>query len=124
MPALSQSILRRRAVASRYCEGLAGLALELPSEIPGARHSYHLFVLRSDDRNRLEKHLTNCGIGTGRHYPLPVHKQPGLAAGARIPERLTVTEKFEGEILSLPMFSTITDAQVLRVIEAVRSFFG
>ena len=89
----------------------------------GAAHAYHLYVLRSDRRDALEQHLGESGIGVGRHYPVPVHRQPGLAAGARIPGRLAVTERIGGEILSLPMFSTMSDEQVDRVITAVRDFF-
>ncbi len=121
---LPDYVARRRAVAARYRGGLSTLPLILPLEKPGASHAYHLYVLRSDRRDALEQYLSRRGIGVGRHYPLPVHHQPGLAAGARIPVPLTVTEKIGSEILSLPMFSTISDEQVDRVIAVVREFFA
>jgi dTDP-4-amino-4,6-dideoxygalactose transaminase len=120
---LPKSIARRRAIAARYQNGLKDLPLTLPVETEGRSHAYHLYVLRSDKRDALEAHLSREGIGTGRHYPLPVHKQPGLATHARIPAPLTVTEAISGEILSLPMFTTMTDAQADRVIAAVKGFF-
>jgi len=124
LKALPGYVERRRAIAARYREEMAGLPLALPSEAPGCRHAYHLFVLRTDRRDALEAHLQKEGIGTGRHYPLPVHKQPGLAAGARIPAPLAVTERIGAHILSLPMFSTMTDDQADRVITAVKRFFA
>jgi dTDP-4-amino-4,6-dideoxygalactose transaminase len=123
LKALPDYVARRRAIAARYRAGLDGLPLMLPSEAAGAAHAYHLYVLRSDRRDALESHLGEKGIGTGRHYPLPVHRQPGLAALARIPAPLAVTEKIGGEILSLPMFATMSDEQADRVIAAVRDFF-
>jgi dTDP-4-amino-4,6-dideoxygalactose transaminase len=121
---LPDYIGRRRAIAARYRDGLCGLPLILPSERAGASHAYHLYVLRSDRRDDLEGHLGREGIGVGRHYRLPVHLQPGLASRARIPVPLPVTEKIGAEILSLPLFSTMTDWQVDRVIAAVRGFFA
>jgi dTDP-4-amino-4,6-dideoxygalactose transaminase len=121
---LPDYVARRRAIAARYRAGLSALPLTLPVEKPGATHAYHLYVLRSDRRDALEQHLGEAGIGVGRHYPVPVHRQPGLAVGARIPGSLAVTERIGGKILSLPMFSTMSDEQVDRVVAAVRGFFA
>jgi len=120
---LAASVERRRAIALRYRAGLSDLPLTLPIQREGYSHAYHLFVVRSRRRDALESHLKARNIGTGRHYPTPVHLQPGLAASARIPESLAVTERISGEILSLPMFATMTDAQVDRVTAEVRAFY-
>ena len=80
LKSLSSNLERRRNVAERYCANLAGLPLVLPSERAGCRHSYHLFVIRAEARDALEAHLRASGIGTGRHYPWPVHLQPGIAS--------------------------------------------
>lgn len=120
---LPDAIAHRRAIADHYRAGLQDLPITLPSELPGMDHAYHLFVVRSDRRDALEAHLANSGIGTGRHYPYPIHVQPGLAARALIPEPLAITEKIGREILSLPMFATMTEAQANRVVASVRAFF-
>jgi dTDP-4-amino-4,6-dideoxygalactose transaminase len=122
LKSLPRYLERRRHVAERYRAGLAGLPLILPSEQASFRHAYHLFVVRTKARDALEAHLKASGIGTGRHYPWPVHVQPGLASFARVPEPLAVTEQIAREILSLPMFTTISEAQIDRVVDAVRKF--
>ena len=124
LKSLSSLVERRREVAERYRAMLAGLPLLLPSEMNGVRHSYHLFVIRTEARDALEAHLQASGIGTARHYPWPVHVQSGLAALAKIPEPLVVTERIAGEILSLPIFATISETQIERVVDAVRKFYG
>ena len=95
---LPDNLQRRRDVASRYRAEFAGLPLILPYERPGYTHAYHLFVIRSRERDALATHLRGSGVGTGRHYPWPVHLQPGLAARARIPHPLPVTERIAMEI--------------------------
>ena len=121
---LAQNVERRRAIAARYRDGLKGLPLVLPHERESCKHAYHLYVIRCPERDALQAHLKQRDIGTGRHYPHPVHRQPGLAAKARIPAPLTVTERIAGEILSLPMFATMTDDQTDRVIGEIRAFYG
>lgn len=115
---------RRRSIARAYREGLAGSPLVLPPEREGCRHVYHLYVVRCRQRDALEVWLGERGIRTGRHYPHPTHLQPALVRDSRIPAPLTETERAAGEILSLPMFATMTDGQAARVIDAVRSFPG
>jgi dTDP-4-amino-4,6-dideoxygalactose transaminase len=125
---VDSNVERRRKAAERYRSALADLPLILPSERRGHRHSYHLFVIRTQERDALEAHLQANGIRCGRHYPWPVHHQPGLvqprlASMARVPEPLEVTERIAAQILSLPMFATISEAQIGRVVEAVRKFY-
>jgi dTDP-4-amino-4,6-dideoxygalactose transaminase len=121
--ALAVNVDYRRAAADRYRAHLAQLPVILPTERSGCRHSYHLFVIRAEARDALADHMRSNGIGVGRHYPWPVHQQPGLLSGARIPEPLLVTEGVATEILSLPMFTTISSAQIDRVVEAVQKFY-
>jgi dTDP-4-amino-4,6-dideoxygalactose transaminase len=111
---------RRGRVAAAYGQAFADLPLICPTERPGARHAYHLYVVRSAKRDALEVALRARGIRTGRHYPWPAHAQPALVEGARIPAPLSVTDTLQREILSLPMFGAMTDAQVERTIAAVR----
>jgi dTDP-4-amino-4,6-dideoxygalactose transaminase len=113
---------RRRALAARYGAGLAGLPLELPAERPGARHVYHLYVVRTERRQELAAYLKERGIQTGVHYPVPTHRQPAVERFA--PAALPATERLVGEILSLPISAGHTDAEIDAVVGAVRSFFG
>ena len=80
---------RRRAIASRYCESLVGLkSLVIPMSIPGYEHVYHLYVIRSPQRDRLRASLHKAGITTLIHYPTPPHRQQAYAS-LGIEERLT-----------------------------------
>ncbi|HXP03953.1 MAG TPA: DegT/DnrJ/EryC1/StrS family aminotransferase [Stellaceae bacterium] len=121
---LSEDNARRQAVAARYDAGLAGLPLKLPSRRNAATHVYHQYVVRTPNRDGLREHLRQAGIGTGIHYPLPVHLHPAyrgrIAAG---PSGLCASEKVTREILSLPIFPQLADAAVDRVVAEVRRFF-
>jgi dTDP-4-amino-4,6-dideoxygalactose transaminase len=116
---------RRQAIAARYDAGLSGLSLALPVRRPGATHVFHQYVIRLDKRDHLRDGLRAAGIGTGIHYPAPVHCQPAysgrLTAG---PSGLGVTERAAPQILSLPMYPQLSDEAVERVIAEARRFFG
>jgi dTDP-3-amino-3,4,6-trideoxy-alpha-D-glucose transaminase len=112
---------RRRALAARYAAGLAGLPLALPDERPGARHVYHLYVVRTPRRDALAAHLKARGIQSGIHYPVPCHRQPALEA--LNPPSLPRTERLVEEILTLPISAGHTDAEIDEVIGTVREFF-
>jgi dTDP-4-amino-4,6-dideoxygalactose transaminase len=116
---------RRQAIAACYDAGLSGLPLALPVRRPGATHVFHQYVIRLDKRDRLRDWLRASGIGTGIHYPAPVHCQPAysgrLTAG---PSGLGVTERAAPQILSLPMYPQLSDEAVERVIAEIRRFFG
>ena len=120
---LTKNINRRRTIAQRYTAAFADLPLILPKEGPGCRHAYHLYVIRSDRRDALARHLDRAGIATARHYPSAAHAQPGLAAGSRISQPLKTTETALREILSLPLYPSMGSEAQQRVIDGVRSFF-
>ncbi|MES1256199.1 MAG: DegT/DnrJ/EryC1/StrS family aminotransferase, partial [Acidobacteriota bacterium] len=91
---------------------------------PRASHVYHLFVVRSPNRDALQAHLASLGIETAVHYPVPVHlmgayRHLGYRAGA-FPE----AERASREVLSLPMYPELADAQIDRVADAVHRFRG
>ena len=113
---------RRRALAARYQAGLASLPLTLPTERPGARHVYHLYVVRTPRRDELAKFLKEREIATGIHYPVASHQQPAIEHLS--PPPLPHTERIVNEILSLPISAGHTEAEVDEVIAAVRAFFG
>ncbi|MEP7327315.1 MAG: DegT/DnrJ/EryC1/StrS family aminotransferase [Gemmatimonadota bacterium] len=124
LPHLSGWNEGRRRAAALYRQALADIPqVRLPVEADYSYHVYHLFVIRADRRDQLQAHLTARGIGTGLHYPLPLHQQAayrhlGVAAGS-----LPVTERAVGEILSLPMFPGLTEDQVGTVAAAIREFY-
>ena len=108
---------RRRALAARYNNGLAGLPLTLPQLDGGC---FHLYVVRTERRDELAAALKKAGIGSGVYYPTPIHKQPAYAElGGSFP----VSEKASRTVLALPMFPELSDSDADRVIEAVRTFF-
>jgi dTDP-4-amino-4,6-dideoxygalactose transaminase len=113
---------RRRALAARYAAALAGLPLELPRERPGARHVYHLYVVRTPRRTELAAFLKARGVQTGIHYPVATHRQPAVERFAGLP--LPHTERLVDEILTLPISAGHTEAEVDAVAAAVREFFG
>jgi dTDP-4-amino-4,6-dideoxygalactose transaminase len=122
LPRLDAMNDRRRALAARYAEGLAGLPLVLPAERAHARHVYHLFVVRTPRRDDLAAFLKQRGIQTGIHYPVPTHRQPAVERFA--PPSLPRTERLVEEILTLPLSAGHEDAEIDRVVAAVREFFG
>jgi dTDP-4-amino-4,6-dideoxygalactose transaminase len=111
----------RRLLAARYRRGLAGLPLVLPVEAPGARHVYHLYVVRTPERDALAKFLKGRGIATGIHYPVASHQQPAVEAFN--PPALPRTERIVKEILTLPISAGHTEAEVDEVVAAVQEFF-
>jgi dTDP-4-amino-4,6-dideoxygalactose transaminase len=112
---------RRRSIAKRYLEGLAGLPLALPRVPPGCEPVWHVFVVRSVERERLASKLEAAGISTLIHYPIPPHLQPAYVELALSPGSFPVSEAIHREVLSLPMWPQMSDAQVDFVIAGVRS---
>ncbi|HYS91871.1 MAG TPA: DegT/DnrJ/EryC1/StrS family aminotransferase [Candidatus Acidoferrales bacterium] len=111
----------RRRLAARYAGGLAGLPLVLPSEAPGARHVYHLYVVATSGRDQLAAFLKDKGIATGIHYPVPCHQQP--AVEYLKPGPLEHTERIVKQILTLPISAGHRESEIDEVVAAVRAFF-
>jgi dTDP-4-amino-4,6-dideoxygalactose transaminase len=109
----------RRRHAARYGELLADSDVALPVEAPYARHVYHVYAVRSSRRDALQAALQTRDIHTGIHYPIPVHLQPAYRDCGFGPGDLPETERAAGELLSLPMFPEMTEAQVREVCGAV-----
>lgn len=109
---LDEWIAARRKLAAHYNELFAGSQLKTPLEPPGYHHVYHLYVIRSQNRDALQTHLKDRGIGTAIHYPKPVHLQPFYADGQDRHGQFPIAERICNEILSLPMFPEMTDEQV------------
>ncbi|MGI9104812.1 MAG: DegT/DnrJ/EryC1/StrS family aminotransferase [Pyrinomonadaceae bacterium] len=117
----------RRAHAARYRELLSdfdGDVLRLPQESTYARHIYHLYVVQTEARDALQRHLGASGIQTGIHYPVPVHLQPAYSSLGHRMGDFPAAERQAARVLSLPMFPELTEAQIARVAVAIRSFAG
>ena len=115
---------RRQTIAARYDAGLAGLPLALPVRRPNATHVFHQYVIRLAERDALRNRLGASGVGTGIHYPVPVHRQPAYSGRLTCgPSGLGVTERAASQILSLPIYPQLMDEAVDRVIAEIRAFF-
>jgi dTDP-4-amino-4,6-dideoxygalactose transaminase len=114
---------QRRERAANYNLLLAGVdGVTLPHEPSWSRAVYHLYVVRTEDREGLMAHLKELGIGSGIHYPIPLHLQKAYASLNYRRGDLPVAEKIADEILSLPMYPQLTAEQQVRVVEEVVSF--
>jgi dTDP-3-amino-3,4,6-trideoxy-alpha-D-glucose transaminase len=119
LPRLKGWTARRRAIAARYRSQLAGAPVELLPE-RDAGHVYHLFVVTTADRDDLQAHLAARGVETLIHYPVPIPRQPALAAER--PADCPVAARMCGGILSLPLHPALRDDEVDEVAAAVHAF--
>jgi dTDP-4-amino-4,6-dideoxygalactose transaminase len=125
LPRLDADNARRQAIAARYDKGLAGLPIALPPRRADCSHVFHQYVIRCKDRDRLREHLRGAAIGTGLHYPVPVHLHPAYRGRVPTgPTGLRNSEQVAGQILSLPMYPQLGEAAVDRVISEIGKFFG
>lgn len=118
---------RRRQVAAGYnarleASGLTPEYVRTPAEIHGI-HTYHQYVLRVARRDDLCKHLSARGIGWGIYYPVPLHQQDCFADLGYKPGAMPHAETAAAEVLALPMYPELTDAQLDAVVAAIRSFY-
>lgn len=113
---------RRAQVAARYLDGLKEAGLTLPFVPQGMRPNWHLFVVRSPNRDALQEHLRRQGIETLIHYPVPPHLQPAYREMGMTAGTFPITERIHREALSLPMGPHLTVDEVEAVIAAVRAF--
>jgi dTDP-4-amino-4,6-dideoxygalactose transaminase len=122
LPRLAGWNAARREAAARYGELGLGEAVELPADEPG--HVYHMYVVRSPERDRIAAHLTEAGIASAAYYVVPTHLQPALSHLGWRPGSLPETERAAAENLALPMWGGITADVQERVVETVRAAAG
>ena len=115
---------KRREKAAEYNRLLAASdsGVGAPYEPSWSRAVYHLYVVRTEDREGLMAHLGKAGIGTGIHYPIPLHRQRAYEALGHQAGDFPVCEKIAAEIVSLPMFPQLTAAQQARVVDEIVAF--
>ena len=109
----------RRSAAARYAELGLGEVCELPADEPG--HVYHMYVVRTDERERLTAALDQAGIGWAAYYTTPLHLQPALAQLGYDQGSLPETERAARETLALPIWPAISRDQQERVVECLRA---
>jgi len=121
---LDEWVAARRRLAAQYDTLLAGTSLTLPIEIESARHCYHLYVIRSNHRDALRRHLHEQGIGTAIHYPTPVHRQPAYCHLEYVEGDFPCAESACRQVLSLPLHPELRGDELSQVAAAVRTFSG
>lgn len=117
---LEEWIQARRRLASVYQDQLNGVdQLMCPTEAEGARHVFYLYVIRHRQRERIRNDLRKAGIGTGIHYPLPIHQQKAYAEVKTTAGDLANTESISRELLSVPMYPELSTGNVERIAKTI-----
>lgn len=120
LPHLDTENQRRRSIVKRYLAEIKNKKIGLPSYDGSQNHVFHLFVISTQNRDELQKYLTENNIQTQIHYPIPPHKQKALPQFNHL--SFPITEKMQDEVLSLPMSPVMTDDEVDFVINVVNQF--
>jgi dTDP-4-amino-4,6-dideoxygalactose transaminase len=120
LPHLDAGNTRRQAIAAAYDAALSGTPIAPPARRSDATHVFHQYVVRVADRDAVQARLRAAGVGTGIHYPVPVHRQPAyrdrMALG---PANCQASEAAAAEVLSLPVYPELADDQVAAVAQAI-----
>ena len=114
---------RRQEIATYYFDRFSGLDLVAPKDAPFEKAVYHTFIIQTGKRDDLINFLSEKGIVTKVHYPIPIHLQEAAKYLGYVIGDFPVTEKQSGEILSLPIFSELTDNQVEYVADSIINYF-
>jgi len=112
---------RRQAIAAAYTRAFADTDIVVPPVYANRASVNHQYVIRHRQRDQLRAGLAHHGVGTGIHYPVPVHLQGVYRAYGGGPGSLPVTEQAANEVLSLPVYPELSDHQIATVIQAVRA---
>ena len=120
LPHLDADNQRRREIAKYYRENIKNPLIVLPQTYDEKAHVWHVFAVRTAERDRFQKYLSDNGVQTIIHYPTPPHKQPAYAEWNHL--SFPVTEQIHREIISLPMSPVMTDDEVKKVVEVVNVY--
>jgi dTDP-4-amino-4,6-dideoxygalactose transaminase len=120
LPHLNTENETRKKIAKRYLSEINNNKIDLPICNNFNNHVFHLFVIRTENRDKLQEYLNSYGIQTVIHYPIPPHKQKALQEFNHL--SLPITEKIHQEVLSLPMSSVLTDEEITHVIITLNSY--
>lgn len=123
LPMLDKWNEDRKKIAKRYLEGINNPNIILPVAVEeDFDHVYHVFVIRCEKRDELEKYLTDAGIGTVKHYPIPMHLQEAYANLNLKEGDLPIAELISKTVLSIPMYYGMTEEQIDYVIDQLNAF--
>lgn len=114
----------RRFLARQYNHYFKGSNIFAPVESNDVNHVYHLYVIRVNDRDGLREHLSERNIGTGIHYPIPIHMQPAYKELDYQLGDFPITEAFADQILSLPMYPELSPEWIAYVADTIRAYTG
>jgi dTDP-4-amino-4,6-dideoxygalactose transaminase len=114
---------KRRKIARLYDERLTDAHLQLPATRAGSDHVFHLYVVKTTERENLIPRLKKSGIQVGIHYPIPIHLQPAYKGRLRTAESMRVTEILCKQVLSLPMYPELLISEADQVASEISSFF-
>ncbi len=122
IPFMDKMNKNRREIAQKYLEGIKNSAVILPYVMPECEHVWHVFAIRSDQRDELANYLEEKGIGVNKHYPIPMHmqecyKELGIKQG-----ELPIAEEISATQLSLPLYYGMTDEEINYVIDCINQF--
>lgn len=117
---LDDDVRIRQNIAKKYINGIKNPKIKLPNVPDFSAHAFHLFPIMCEQRDELQKYLTEKGIGTNIHYPIPPHKQECYKEWNNL--SLPVTEKIHEQELSIPMGQCLTDEQIQYVIDCLNAF--
>ena len=124
LPHLNKMNAERHRIAQMYLDGIQNKNVILPYVIPEVEPVWHIFAIRCKHRDELEQYLKVRGVGTNKHYPIPMHLQKCYADLSIQQGELPIAEEISATELSLPMFYGITDEQVHYVISTINGFLG
>jgi len=125
LPHLQNWTEARRTMAAKYDQLLDGIPdLRIPRVAANRDHVYHLYVVRTERRDALKKHLADVGISTVLNYPKALPFYPAYAYLGHTPRDFPVAFANQSQILSLPIYPEMTEAMIAQVAEQIRSFFG
>lgn len=123
LPQLDKWNDARKTIAERYLKGITNPLIKLPLPISGEYdHIYHVFVIRCDRRDELEAYLNENGIGTVKHYPIPIHLQKAYEGLGIAEGELPIAEEISKTVISIPMYYGMTDEEIDYVIEKLNLF--
>ena len=117
---LDNEIAHRRKVANEYLKGINNKTIILPTKENDSAHVWHVFVIRCERRDELQKYLADNGVQTLIHYPVPPHQQPAYKEWNEM--NYPISEGFHAEVLSLPIGPTMTMEDVNIVIQKCSEF--